>query len=110
MRSVDGKFTKGNPGRPRGAENKSSAERKQKLKDLVEAIEADHLEDDLKKLSARDRVKIYLAAHEYLVPKLGRVEYEEVTEIEELLSMTSEERQEAIKRIKEQLNKKQNGR
>ncbi len=97
----------GNPaGKKKGTLNKVTHIRKENLQKLIESIERDHLEADIQNLSARDRVKIYLAAHEYLVPKLGRVEVQEVTEIQELLLMSPEERVAEIQRIKEQLAKK----
>ena len=67
-------FQKGNKhgnGRPKGSQNKTTAQIKEYLMQLAEAIETD-LINDIELLSPGERVKTYLAIMEYLLPKLSR--------------------------------------
>lgn len=90
MRNIDGRFIKGNPGRPKGSANRYSSQRKQKINELLSAIEENHLDEDLKKLTPRDRTNLYRDLLEFVTPKLTRTE-RPPTEAEDLLSMTIEE-------------------
>lgn len=67
-------FQKGNQygnGRPKGSQNKTTAQIKEYLMQLAEAIESD-LINDIELLSPGERVKTYLSIMEYLLPKLSR--------------------------------------
>ena len=67
-------FKKGNQygsGRPKGAQNRTTAQIKEYLCYIAEHIESDII-GDLDVLSPADRVKTYLTIVEYLLPKLAR--------------------------------------
>lgn len=67
-------FQKGNQhssGRPKGAQNRTTAQIKEYLCYIAEHIESD-LIGDLDVLSPAERVKTYLTIIEYLLPKLAR--------------------------------------
>ena len=67
-------FEKGNKhshGRPKGSQNKTTAQIKEYLMQLADAIESD-LINDIELLTPGERVKTYLSIMEYLVPKLSR--------------------------------------
>lgn len=71
-------FEKGNKhghGRPKGSQNKTTAQIREYLMQLAEAIESD-LINDIELLSPGERVKTYLAIMEYLLPKLSRQQNE----------------------------------
>lgn len=105
MRDENGQFTSGNAGKPKGAVNRSTSERKAKINQVLQAIEENHLDDDLKKLSPKDRTSLYVNLMEYVVPKLVRTE-RPPTEAEELLAMSEEERRKEIIRLKQELSHK----
>ena len=67
-------FQKGNQhgkGRPKGSQNKTTAQIKEYLMQLADAIESD-LINDIELLTPGERVKTYLSIMEYLLPKLSR--------------------------------------
>jgi ABC-type uncharacterized transport system ATPase component len=67
-------FQKGNQhgqGRPKGSQNKTTAQIREYLMQLADAIESD-LINDIELLSPGERVKTYLSIMEYLLPKLSR--------------------------------------
>lgn len=102
MRKQNGQFGPGNPGRPQGSQNKVTTARKQKINDLLQKIESDHLDSDIAKLTPRDRTNLYATLLEYVIPKLTRTE-RPLTDLEEMLAMTPEERKEAIRELQSQL-------
>lgn len=106
MRNSNGQFSLGNAGKPKGSQNKTTAARKTKINQVLQAIEDNHLDDDLKKLSPKDRTSLYVALLEYVTPKLLRSE-RPPTEFEEVLLMSPEEI-EAERQLLEQELKIQN--
>lgn len=67
-------FQKGNQhgnGRPKGSQNRTTAQIREYLMQLAEHIESDII-GDLDVLSPAERVKTYLTIMEYLLPKLAR--------------------------------------
>ncbi|MEM8967735.1 MAG: hypothetical protein AAGE93_15050 [Bacteroidota bacterium] len=102
MRNAKGQFSTGNSGKPKGATSKVAGTRKTRIHELLESIEQDHLANDLKKLTPNQRTQLYVALLEFVVPKLNRTE-RELTEAEELIQMTPEERQREIIRLKNEL-------
>jgi hypothetical protein len=73
------RFVKGNPGRPKGSVNKVHAKAKEFLLRVNDALEAVIFED-LMTIDPEDRVKLWLALQEYIMPKLSR---QEITGIEQ---------------------------
>lgn len=102
MRNQNGQFGPGNPGRPKGAQNHTTSERKVKINQVLQAIEGGYLDDDISKLTPRDRTNLYTALLEFVVPKLTRTE-RPPTDLEEMLAMSPEERKEAIRALQNEL-------
>lgn len=71
-------FQKNNRGRPKGAVNKVTAKAKEFLLKVNSALE-NTLFEDLQEMNPTERVKVWLALQEYLMPKLSR---QEITGIE----------------------------
>lgn len=68
-RNSDGTFATGNPGKPKGAKNKTTKE----LRELIRRIIDDNieqLEEDLQKLEPRDRVRFNIDLLQFALPKL----------------------------------------
>lgn len=63
-------------GRPKGSQNKTTAQIKDFLMSVSEHLEGS-LFDDLKELNPYDRVKVWLTIQEYLLPKLSRQQTEQ---------------------------------
>jgi len=83
MRYTKGKS--GNPaGRPRGSKNKSKAELMDRVKNLIEN-NIDTLEDDLKALDPKDRVKAIVSLLNYTLPKQQSVSADIKTEREQIV-------------------------
>ncbi len=95
----------GNPnGRPKGSTNKISAEQREYLRDYLLA-NRQKFEDEMKEMHGRRYALTYLAMMQYILPKPATAELREVAKLEEFVAMTSEERQEAIREIRESLQK-----
>ncbi len=63
------KFEKGNPGKPKGAKNKSTS----LMRDRIQSLFDDNFEkiqEDLEALEAKDRLKFLTDLMPYLMPKL----------------------------------------
>ncbi|MEK6482383.1 hypothetical protein WJR50_32910 [Catalinimonas sp. 4WD22] len=100
-------FKKGNPGRPKGSKNKTTQARKDILLEIVEHIETHYLESDLEKLSPKERMRVYMAAQEYLIPKLQRSEIEgDLGDIEKFLELPEETRRNRLYEIKAKIDAK----
>lgn len=101
-------FKKGNPGRPKGSKNKTTQARKDILLEIVEHIETHYLESDLEKLSPKERMRVYMAAQEYLIPKLQRSEIEGIGgDFAEFLKLPDEERRARIIQLKSKIDEQQ---
>jgi len=69
-------FTQGHKlatGRPKGSQNKTTAETKAFLARISNKL-GERIEEDLDMMEPKDRVKIWLELQEYLIPKLARTE------------------------------------
>jgi hypothetical protein len=62
-------------GRTKGTPNKKTAEVLDRVSKVLAIIETDHLENDIKKLTASQRVTLYCDLLEYKAPKLSRTEF-----------------------------------
>ena len=60
-------------GRPKGSQNKTTAETKAFLARISNKL-GERIEEDLDMMEPKDRVKIWLELQEYLIPKLSRTE------------------------------------
>lgn len=61
-------------GRIKGTPNKKTAEVLDRVTRVLELIESDHLEKDIKKLTPGQRMTLYSDLLEYKAPKLSRTE------------------------------------
>jgi hypothetical protein len=61
-------------GRKKGTPNKATVEQKQRAERLLQVIETDYLDTDIKKLTPLQRTNLYLGLMEYTLPKLRRVD------------------------------------
>ncbi|MEB2785546.1 hypothetical protein [Algoriphagus persicinus] len=89
------KFENGNPGRPKGAKNKSTIQIREKIQALFDD-NFETIQGDLESLEAKDRLKFMTDLMPYLMPKLQSTSYN--TEID-LDGMTDEQLDVLIKRI-----------
>jgi hypothetical protein len=71
-KTKDTKFKPGQGGRPKGASNKVTREQKERVEWVLEVLD-DNVEDDIKKMSPTERVKLWADLQEYVRPKLQRV-------------------------------------
>lgn len=61
-------------GRVKGTPNKKTADVLDRVTRVLELIESDHLEKDIKKLTPGQRMTLYADLLEYKAPKLSRTE------------------------------------
>lgn len=59
-------------GRSRGTPNKKTAEAIGRAEKILQLIEEDYFEDDIKTISAAQRISLYSDMLEYVSPKLSR--------------------------------------
>jgi len=89
------KFEKGNPGKPKGAKNKST----QLMRDRIQSLFDDNFEkiqEDLESLEAKDRLKFLTDLIPYLMPKLQSTTHSQSIDLD---SMTELELDILINRI-----------
>ena len=71
----DGKFKEGNKkgrGRPKGAMNKVTKEHRKRIEEILTRIYDQHIFEDLENLKPNERVNLFIALSEYMIPKLQR--------------------------------------
>ena len=71
-RNNKGQFGKGNPGKPKGAVNKTTAEEKQRIEWVLSLLDAS-LEENLSKLRPKEQIELWLNLQEFVRPKLQRM-------------------------------------
>ena len=77
MKDSKGRFTKGNPGRPKGSKNKVNSQLKDLLNKLREKVfTLDQLEADLMEVKPEVRLAFFQNTLEFDLPKLSRQELE----------------------------------
>ena len=74
-RTEKGKFLPGNKGKPKGAENKVTVEKKKRIEWVLDLLD-ETLEEDVKALKAKDKVELWVTMQEYIRPKLQRTNVE----------------------------------
>jgi len=88
-RNTKGQFGPGNPGKPKGAKNKVTAEQKERIEKVLAIIE-ETLEEDLLKMKPKERVDLWAALQEYIRPKLQRTQVEVEGGEDKITKMTFE--------------------
>jgi hypothetical protein len=63
-------------GRSKGTPNKKTAEHRERAERVLQLIESNHLEKDIKKLTPGQRMILYADMLEYVAPKLSRVTHQ----------------------------------
>ena len=75
------KFETGNPGKPKGAKNKSTLQ----IRDRIQTLFDDNFEtiqEDLESLEAKDRLKFMTDLMPYLMPKLQSTTYSQKIDLD----------------------------
>ena len=67
-------FQPGNPGKPKGAQNKLNSEIRDKFKQLLDGITVEEMIQDLKALKPAERLNVITGLAEYVTPKLNRTD------------------------------------
>jgi hypothetical protein len=88
-RSENGTFLPGNDGRPKGAKNKLTQEKKEKIEWVLSTLEV-NLEEDILAMNPTEMVKLWLDLQEYINPKLQRVSLDAVPEDNKITKITFE--------------------
>lgn len=89
------KFENGNPGKPKGAKNKSTSLMRDRIQALFED-NFDKIQEDLESLEAKDRLKFLTDLMPYLMPKLQSTTYSQKLDLD---SMSEEDLDLVINRI-----------
>jgi len=74
-RSEKGTFLPGNKGKPKGVKNKITKEQKEKVEWVLGLLD-ESVEEDLRKMKAPERIRLWADLQEYIRPKLQRVNLE----------------------------------
>ncbi|MEI6696896.1 MAG: hypothetical protein WCO13_12615 [Bacteroidota bacterium] len=91
LRDEKGKFIKGHPGtKPKGSVNKTVAEMKERLQNMINSYEEDQMIADFKKLRPAEKLRIMNELLEYLIPKLNKSDFNINTEKDEIIIMLPE--------------------
>jgi len=61
-------------GRTKGTPNKDTAEKKERAERILQIIETEYFDQDIKKLTSAQRLDLYSSMLEYVLPKLSRQE------------------------------------
>lgn len=88
-RTDKGTFLPGNIGKPKGALNKISAERKEKI-ELILNLADDMVEEALLKLKPKELLDVWMGLNEFLTPKLQRVTLDAAPEDNKITKITFE--------------------
>ena len=83
----DTKFKPGQGGRPKGASNKITREQKERVEWVLEVLDI-NVEDDIKKMSPTERIRLWADLQEYVRPKLQRVNLDVGTDDKEIRKIT----------------------
>ena len=82
-------FKPGEGGRPKGVKNKITREIQAKVEWVLELLD-ETIEEDLMKMKAPERVKLWTDLQEYIRPKLQRVNLDVGAEDKEITKITFE--------------------
>jgi hypothetical protein len=71
-RNKKGQFVSGNAGRPKGAANKLSSDRKVRIAEVLAKLEESLLQD-LETMKPKEKIQLWVDLQEFIQPKLQRV-------------------------------------
>ncbi|MFZ4707350.1 MAG: hypothetical protein ACOYMF_15190 [Bacteroidales bacterium] len=81
------KFLPGNPGRPKGALNKTTYKQKEEILEILGFFK-ETLKEDIENMSSSERVHAWMDLQEFLLPKLQRTQMEVEGQIDTLTQIT----------------------
>jgi hypothetical protein len=70
-----GQFKKGNPGKPKGARNKLTREKRKRMQEVLAILDG-KVEEDLMKMTPTRRVELWRDLQDFFLPKLQRTSVE----------------------------------
>ncbi len=71
-RNKKGQFVAGNQGRPKGAGNKMTSDRKERIAEVLAKLEETLLED-ISTMKPKEKIQLWVDLQEFIQPKLQRV-------------------------------------
>ena len=71
-RNKKGQFVAGNQGRPKGAGNKLTSDRKERIAEVLAKLE-ESLMDDIETMKPKEKIELWVDLQEFIQPKLQRV-------------------------------------
>ena len=71
-RNKKGQFVTGNQGRPKGAGNKLTSDRKERIAEVLAKLE-ESLLDDIETMKPKEKIQLWVDLQEFIQPKLQRV-------------------------------------
>ena len=82
------RFGKGNPGKPKGAVSKVTADVRDTIKAALEGVDGKTLSDKLASLDGKDYIDAYTKLAEFVTPKLARTQLAAESENEGRITVT----------------------
>ena len=88
-RNKKGQFVAGNQGRPKGAGNKVTSDRKERIAEVLAKLE-ESLMDDIETMKPKEKIELWVDLQEFIQPKLQRVALDVGSEEEKVSKITFE--------------------
>ena len=88
-RNKKGQFVSGNQGRPMGAGNKLTSDRKERIAEVLAKLE-ESLLDDIATMKPKEKIHLWVDLQEFIQPKLQRVALDVGSEEEKVSKITFE--------------------
>jgi len=88
-RNKKGQFVAGNQGRPKGAGNKLTSDRKERIAEVLAKLE-ESLMDDIETMKPKEKIELWVDLQEFIQPKLQRVALDVGSEEEKVSKITFE--------------------
>ena len=88
-RNKKGQFVAGNQGRPKGAGNKLTSDRKERIAEVFAKLE-ESLMDDIETMKPKEKIELWVDLQEFIQPKLQRVALDVGSEEEKVSKITFE--------------------
>ena len=88
-RNKKGQFVTGNQGRPKGAGNKLTSDRKERIAEVLAKLE-ETLLDDISTMKPKEKIQLWVDLQEFIQPKLQRMALDVGSEEEKVSKITFE--------------------